>query len=129
METLAIEMVGIDSGYCELKLPYRKEFTQQHGYFHAGVIATLADNSAGYAAFSLMEADSTPLTVEFKIKLMSPGQGDWLVARAKVIKNGKTLKICQAEVLNLTEEDESLCAIATVTMTELRNSSDQLKRG
>ena len=129
METLAIEMVSIDSGYCELKLPYRKEFTQQHGYFHAGVIATLADNSAGYAAFSLMEADSTPLTVEFKINLMSPGQGDWLVARAKVVKNGKTLKICQAEVFNLTEEDDSLCAIATVTMMELRNSSDQLKRG
>ncbi|MFT7459926.1 MAG: hypothetical protein ACI909_002609 [Planctomycetota bacterium] len=88
MQTLGIKMTGIEAGYCELNVPYKKELTQQHGYFHAGVMATIADNSAGYAAFSLMEADSSVLTVEFKINLMSAGQGEALTAGQKCSKMG-----------------------------------------
>lgn len=127
MQMLGVELVNIDSGYCEMKLPYKKELSQQHGYFHAGVIATIADNSAGYAAFSLMSQTSSILSVEFKINLLSPGQGDFLHAKSKVIKNGRTLKICQAEVFNEVERKESLCAIAIVSLMELQNSSDQEK--
>ncbi len=127
MQTLGIELVQIDSGYCEMKLPYKKELTQQHGYFHAGVIATIADNSAGYAAFSLMQPTSSPLTVEFKINLLSPGQGEFLCAKSRVIKNGRTLKICQTEVFNEREGKEILCAIAIVSLMELENRSDQEK--
>jgi uncharacterized protein (TIGR00369 family) len=125
MQTLGIELVQIDSGYCEMKLPFKKELTQQHGYFHAGTIATIADNSAGYAAFSLMQATSSVLTVEFKVNLLSPGQGDSLLAKARVIKNGRTLKICQAEVFSEIEGEESLCAIAIISLMELENRSDK----
>ena len=124
MATLGIELKTIDAGYCELRLPYRQALTQQHGYFHAGVLATLADNSAGYAAFSLMESDSSPLTVEFKINLVAPGQGDHLLAKAWVVKNGRTLKICQAEVFSLRGEQETLSGIAIVTLMELRDRAD-----
>ena len=104
------------------------DFTQQHGYFHAGVIATIADNSAGYAAFSLMQESSSPLTVEFKINLLSPGQGDYLLGKSRVIKNGRTLKICQAEVFNEIAGEESLCAVATVTLMELPYRSDHMNK-
>jgi acyl-coenzyme A thioesterase PaaI-like protein len=59
---------------------------------------------------------------------MSPGQGEWLVARGKVIKNGRTLKVCQSEIFNANGEEESLCAIATVTMMELQNRSGYEKK-
>lgn len=128
MQTLNITMVCIEAGYCELRIPYKTEFTQQHGYFHAGVIATIADNSAGYAAFSLMQDSSSPLTVEFKINLLSPGQGDYLLGKSRVIKNGRTLKICQAEVFNEVAGEESLCAVATVTLMELPYRSDHINK-
>jgi uncharacterized protein (TIGR00369 family) len=124
MRTLNVDLVCIEAGYCELRVAYQRELTQQHGYFHAGVLATIADNSAGYAAFSLMQDNSTPLTVEFKINLLSPGQGECLIAKSKVIKNGRTLKICQAEVFNEKEGEESLCAIAIVSLMELPHRSD-----
>lgn len=126
MQTLNIALVSIEAGYCELRIPYKTEFTQQHGYFHAGVIATIADNSAGYAAYSLMQDSSSPLTVEFKINLLSPGQGDYLLAKSWVIKNGRTLKICQAEVFNEIDGEQSLCAVATVTLMELPDRSDHI---
>lgn len=128
MKTLNAELLSIDYGLCEMKVPYRAELTQQHGYFHAGVIATLADNSAGYAGFSAMQPTSAPLTVEFKINLMNPGQGEYLLARGSVIKNGRTLKICQSEVFAHNGGEEKLIAVAIVTLMELENTSDSIKQ-
>ncbi len=125
MQTLGVELQRIEPGYCEMKLPYDEGLTQQHGFFHAGVMATLADNSAGYASFSLMQPTSAPLSVEFKINLLSPGQGEGLIAKSKVIKNGRTLKICQSEIFNEKDGEESLCAIAVVSLMEMQNRSDR----
>ena len=124
MQTLGVELTSIEPGYCEMRLAFQESLTQQDGYFHAGIMATIADNSAGYAAFSLMQPDSAVLSVEFKINLLSPGIGEFLRAKGRVIKNGRTLKVCQSEVFNEKEGELTLCAIATVTLMELQKPSD-----
>ncbi|MEB3346283.1 PaaI family thioesterase [Aquimarina gracilis] len=125
MKLINAQLIDIRPGYCEIHIPYDKNLTQQHGFFHAGIISTIADNSAGYAAFSLMEQDSSVLTVEFKINLISPGDGKLLIGKSTVLKNGRTLTICKSEVFTVKNSIEKLCAVAQLTLIELKNSSDQ----
>src|SRR5215471_17374309 len=82
MATLGIEMSRLSPGEVELTMPYAAAYTQQHGFVHAGVIATALDSACGYAAFSLMPADASVLTVEFKTSLLSPARGDRFMFRA-----------------------------------------------
>src|SRR5579863_9538632 len=98
MKHLGAELTALGSGECEIRVRHRGELTQQHGYFHAGVTASIADSASGYAAYSTMPADSSVLTVEYKINLVAPAAGEELIARAKVVRSGKTLKVCSAEV-------------------------------
>lgn len=111
-------------GFLEFTLPLRPELTQQHGYAHGGVIATLADNASAYAAFSLMPPDSAPLTVEFKLNLLAPGKGESLIARGEVLKPGRTLTVCESKVFALSEGVETLIATALVTMMCLQGMTD-----
>jgi uncharacterized protein (TIGR00369 family) len=124
MDLIGAELVEVNPGFCEIKIPFDETLTQQHGFFHAGVISTLADNTAGYAAFSLMEADSSVLTVEFKINLLAPGKGDSLIGKVEVIKNGRTLTICRSEIHVIRDGNVTLCAVGQSTLIELKNKSD-----
>ncbi|SMH57551.1 PaaI family thioesterase [Azospirillum agricola] len=113
--TLGIELTAVEPGFCEMRMPFREELTQQHGYFHAGMVSTLADNAGGYAAATLMPAGSEVLAVEFKINLMSPAKGDVMIARARVVKPGRTLVITQVEVSMLEGGVEKDCALMQQT--------------
>lgn len=93
----------VEPGLVEITLPYRKDLTQQHGYLHAGIVTTIADSASGYAAYSLMPAGSEVLSVEFKINLLRPAKGESFLARAEVIKPGKTLTVVRADVFGITE--------------------------
>lgn len=97
MAHLGARLERVEAGLVEISLPYRGELSQQHGYFHAGVVATIADSAGGYAGFSLMPAGSSVLTVEFKVNLMAPADGDRLVARGRVVRSGRTITVCQIE--------------------------------
>jgi len=92
----AVEEVA--PGRVTLRLPFRPELAQQHGFFHAGVLTTLAGTAAGYAAFSLMPAGSSVLTVEFKVNLLRPARGTAALARAEVLKPGRTLVVARTDV-------------------------------
>ncbi len=124
MELIHAKLIDVKPGYCEIQIPYHSTLTQQHGFFHAGIISTIADNAAGYAGFSLMEERSSVLTVEFKLNLMSPGDGDLLIAKAHVLKNGRTLTICRSDVFIRQNGIEKLCAASQTTLIELKNQSD-----
>ena len=93
----------VEPGIVEITIAYRKDLTQQHGYLHAGVVTTIADSAAGYAAYSLMPAGSEVLSVEFKVNLLRPAKGVTFVARAEVIKPGKTLTVVRADVFGISE--------------------------
>ncbi len=124
MEYIGAKLAEVKPGYCEIHVPYRKELTQQHGYFHAGVVGTLADNAAGYAAYTLMAVDSSILTVEYKVNLMAPGNGEMLIAKSTVLKYGRTLTICRTDVFVQKNGVEKICAAAQVTLIELAEKKD-----
>ena len=103
MGLIGAELNLVEPGIVEITLPYRKDLTQQHGYLHAGVVTTIADTAAGYAAYSLMPAGSEVLSVEFKVNLLRPAKGEAFLARAEVIKPGKTLTVVRADVFGISE--------------------------
>ena len=116
MRTLGATMPSLQPGECQLTLEFDESLAQQHGFFHGGVIATLADVSGGYAAFSLLPAARTNVTVEFKLNLLSRGQGACLLADAVVLKAGRTLTVCRSEVFAVSGEgSRKLCATALAT--------------
>jgi uncharacterized protein (TIGR00369 family) len=99
----AMALVGavlekVEPGRVEISLPFRPELSQQHGFFHAGILATIADSAGGYAGFTLFAADAAVLTVEFKLNLMAAGDGERARAVGQVIRSGRTLTVSQLDV-------------------------------
>lgn len=125
LELLGAEIETLTPGQCSLLIRRRPDLCQQHGFVHGGVTATLADTSAGYAAFSLMPPDSTVLTTEFKINLLAPAMGDSFVARASVIKPGRTLTAVYCTVFALSNAGETPIASFLGTMMCLHGRSDK----
>jgi uncharacterized protein (TIGR00369 family) len=109
-------LTRLGRGECEIVVPMGANVTQQHGYFHGGVIGALADSAGGYAANTLLMPVSECLTAEYKINIVAPGIGDALIARGKVLKSGKTLVITSAEVYVRNNGSEKLCAIMQQTL-------------
>jgi len=124
MAHLGAELVRVDPGAVEIRLPYRPEVGQQHGFFHGGIVATIGDSAGGYAGYSLMPAGSSVLTVEYKINMVAPAKGDLLVARGRVIKSGRTLTVCAVEVFAVDAGRETLCAAMQQTLICLADRSD-----
>jgi uncharacterized protein (TIGR00369 family) len=110
MQTIGATLTAVEPGKIEISMPFSDNLTQQNGYLHAGVVATILDSACGYAAVSLMPADVDALTVEYKINLLRPAQGELFVARAHVIKAGRTLTFCQGEVVARTGDKERVVA-------------------
>ena len=120
MRLIGANLSRVEPGVIEITLPYRADLTQQHGYLHAGIVTIIADSACGYAAYSLMPAGSEVLSVEFKVNLLRPARGKTFVARAEVIKPGRTLTVVRADVLN---GDKELLATMLGTMICLRANS------
>lgn len=124
MGHLGAQLAHVAPGVVEIRVPFRDQLTQQHGYFHAGVTGTIADTACGYAAYTLMPADATVLTVEYKLNLLAPADGEELIARAKVVKAGRTLTICSADVFVRRNGDEKQCALMLATEMCLAGKAD-----
>lgn len=116
MSTIGAELIKIEPGSIEIGLTYRSDLTQQHGYLHAGIVATIADSACGYAAYTLMPANSEVLSVEFKVNLMRPAKGKRFIAVANVLKPGKTLSVVRADVFGIDGGDQELIATMLGTM-------------
>jgi len=125
MKHLGAELAVLEPGHAEIQVPFRLEVTQQDNYFHAGVSGAIADSACGYAAYTLMPADSSVLTVEYKMNLLAPAEGEKLVARGRVLRSGKTLKICAADVYVQKEGAEVHCATMLATIMCLPGKSDR----
>jgi uncharacterized protein (TIGR00369 family) len=125
MGHIGAELTCVEPGVCDITLPYSEDICQQHGFFHGGVVGAIADNAAGYAAFTLMDAETSILTVEFKLNLLAPGEGERLVSRARVLRPGRTLTVCRSDVFGLSEGVEKHCATALVTLIALPGRADE----
>ncbi|HYJ80261.1 MAG TPA: PaaI family thioesterase [Longimicrobiaceae bacterium] len=119
MRTIGAELAHVAAGEVDIRLPFRADLTQQHGFLHAGIVAAVADSACGYAALTLMPADAGVVSVEFKVNLLAPAAGDAFVARARVTRSGRTLSVCTADVYALRGGEERLVATMLGTMMAL----------
>jgi uncharacterized protein (TIGR00369 family) len=115
MKTLGVEIVKLGPGEIELTMAHARAYTQQHGFVHAGIIATALDSACGYAAFSLMPDDVAVLTVEFKINLLAPARAERFTFRAHVVKAGRTITVCEGQAFAVDPRGEE--AVATMICT------------
>jgi uncharacterized protein (TIGR00369 family) len=117
MRTIGARLESVEPGRVVVALAHRAELTQQHGFLHAGIVATALDSACGYAAFSLMPADAAVLTVEYKINLLAPAKGPRFRFEAVVTKAGRTLSVVDGRALQTADDGrESLVATMTGTL-------------
>ena len=121
MGTIGALLESVEPGRVSIRLPFRDDLTQQHGFLHAGTIAAVADSACGYAALSLMPADAAVLSVEFKVNMLAPAKGESIVARAEVIRPGRNIMVCRADVHALDGGSEKLIAAMQGTMMVVRD--------
>lgn len=125
MTLIGAELAIVEPGYTEIHLPKRPEITQQHGFIHGGIVGMIADSAAGYAANTLTSDDASVLTVEYKINLIAPADGDRLVARGEVVKSGRTLIITRADVYAIKDEQWTLCAVMQQTIMAMQGKKER----
>jgi uncharacterized protein (TIGR00369 family) len=116
MHTLGARLLRADEGECEIEVVLTSALTQQHGFAHAGVQASIADHACGIATASLLAENQQPLSIEFKINLLRPAMGERLLAKAKVLRCGKTMAVVESEVVALTEGRVTLTAKMMATI-------------
>ena len=115
MALLGVTVVHAAPGELDLALSFDDRFTQQHGFIHAGVLATV-DTACGFAAYSAAETEVDVLTVEFKINLLDPARGSRFIAGGRVVRAGRTLTTCRGEVVVADDDEERLVAVTTTTI-------------
>jgi uncharacterized protein (TIGR00369 family) len=119
MAHLGATLDRVEPGRVQISIPFRPELSQQHGFFHAGVIATIADSAGGYAGFTLFPADAGVLTVEFKINLLAAADGTRARATGEVIRSGRTLTVCRIDAWVEKDGCETHCATGMQTLMTL----------
>ena len=124
MQTIGASLTRVAAGLVEIEMPFSAQFTQQHGFLHAGVVSMGLDSACGYAAFSLMPADAAVLTVEFKINLLAPGKGERFLFRGDVTKPGRTIIVADGKAYAFDNGDSRLIASMTATIMTVRGRDD-----
>jgi len=116
MQLLNARLQKVLPGEIHIELPYDLKLTQQNGYLHAGIITTIVDSACGYAAYSLMPPDASVLSVEFKINLLRPAEGEYFLGVGKVVKSGRTLTVCSGEMHAFNRGEGQIVALMQATM-------------
>lgn len=120
LATLGARLAHVADGEVDIELPHSEAIQQQHGFVHAGAIATIADSACGYACLTKMPEGSAVLSVEFKINLLAPAVGERFVARARTVRVGRTVGVATAEVIAKPTAGAEVCvAIMQATMMRL----------
>jgi uncharacterized protein (TIGR00369 family) len=127
MQTIGAKLVSLSPGRCEVELPFRTDLCQQNGYLHGGLVTTIAANATGYAAFSLMPANSSVLGTEYKINLLNPAAGERFVAVGQVLKPGRLLTVVECEVEAIKAGQKKLIAKMLATMMCLEGVPDEIR--
>lgn len=116
MHLIRATLPVVEHGRTEIHVPHWDGIEQQHGFVHGGVVGMIADSAAGYAAMTLVPASASVLTVEYKMNLVAPADGEKLIARGQVVRPGRTLIVTKAEVFVVKDGKESLCALMQQTI-------------
>lgn len=125
MSLIRATLPVVEPGRTEIHIPHWEGIEQQHGFVHGGVVGMIADSAAGYAAMTVVPASASVLTVEYKMNLMAPADGEHLIARGKVVRAGRTLIVTQAEVFAIKDARETLCALMQQTIMVMHGKSEK----
>jgi uncharacterized protein (TIGR00369 family) len=120
MTTLGAQLVQVSPGEVQIELLPRPDLSQQRGYIHAGALTSVLDSACGYAALTVAPAGFDVLTVEFKINFMRPAVADRFMAVGKVRKAGKTLTVCEGEVIGVRGTERTAIAVMQATIMNVR---------
>jgi uncharacterized protein (TIGR00369 family) len=123
INTINGRIAFISPGELHIEAPFDERFTQQDGFLHAGIVTTLMDSACGYAAYTLMPADSRVLSVEFKVNFLNPARGERFRAEGRVAKSGRTISVCEGKLFALQNGQGKLVAMMQATMICIRNDS------
>ncbi len=124
MRTIGASLDAVAPGEVAIRFAPKDELSQQHGFVHAGIVATVLDSACGYAAFSLMPADAGVLTIEFKISLLAPAQGEYLVATGRVRKPGRNVTFAEGEMHAHSGDESKLVATMSASMMTVQGRPD-----
>ncbi len=125
MHLIKAVMPLVEKGFSEIHVPHWAGIEQQHGYVHGGIVGMIADTAGGYAAMTLAPENASVLTVEYKMNLVAPADGEMLIARGQVVKAGRTLIISKAEVFAVTGGKEILCALMQQTIMVVQGKAEK----
>lgn len=125
MKLIRATLPVIEPGRTEIHVPHWEGVEQQHGFVHGGIVGMIADSAGGYAAMTMVPADASVLTVEYKLNLVAPADGESLVARAQVIRPGRTLIVTKAEVFALENARETLIALMQQTIMVMHGRAER----
>ena len=125
MQLIRATLPVVEHGRTEIHLPHWQGIEQQHGFVHGGVVGMIADSAAGYAAMTVVSPSASVLTVEYKMNLLAPADGEQLIARGQVIRPGRTLIVTKAEVFALKDGHESLCALMQQTIMVMHGKGEK----
>lgn len=125
MHLIHATMPVIEHGRTEIHVPHWDGIEQQHGFVHGGVVGMIADSAAGYAAMTMVPASASVLTVEYKMNLVTPADGEKLIARGQVVRPGRTLIITKAEVFAVKDGNENLCALMQQTIMVMHGKAER----
>jgi uncharacterized protein (TIGR00369 family) len=117
MGTLGARLAAVEPGRVVIELPWARGLTQQHGFLHAGMVSAALDSACGYAGFTLMPLDAAVLTIEFKINLLAPAQGERFRMEGQVLKPGRTITVCEGRAFGIAADGkEKLVATMNATL-------------
>lgn len=125
MDLIRATLPVVEHGRTEIHLPHWSGVEQQHGFVHGGVVGMIADSAAGYAAMTMVPASASVLTVEYKMNLVAPADGEMLIARGQVVRPGRTLIVTQGEVFALKDGKETLCALMQQTIMVMHGKEEK----
>ncbi len=124
MATIGARIVHLEPGHAHIAVDHAEAIAQQHGYVHGGVVGMIADSAGGYAGFSMMPAGASVLTVEYKMNLLAPADGQTILAKGRVLKPGRTLVVAQVDVFAHKNGQTKLCATMLQTLMVMAGKSD-----
>ena len=125
MHLIRATLPVVEHGRTEIHVPHWDGIEQQHGFVHGGVVGMIADTAAGYAAMTMVPSSASVLTVEYKLNLVAPADGEKLIARGQVVRPGRTLIVTKAEVFAIKAGKETLCALMQQTIMVMHGKTEK----
>lgn len=125
MHLIRATLPVVEHGRTEIHVPHWDGIEQQHGFVHGGVVGMIADSAAGYAAMTMVPDGASVLTVEYKMNLVAPADGEKLIARGQVVRPGRTLVVTKAEVFAVKDGKEILCALLQQTIMVMHGMTEK----